>query len=118
MAAELSVLILIQDGCHFCHDAEALLRRLASEYPLRIDTLDMGTPEGEKMALQSGLLFPPGILLDGRPFCYGRPSEGKLRRAIELLLSEDPPPDWSEATQDGPGLLGRRHRYRQETSPL
>lgn len=101
MAAELNVLILIQDGCHFCHDAQALLYRFAGEYPLRIETLDMGTIEGEKVALQSGLLFPPGILLNGTPFCYGRPSEGKLRRAIEQLVSEDSTLDWSEATQDG-----------------
>lgn len=90
MAAELDVLILVQAGCHFCHDAQALLDRLAGEYPLRIHTLDMGTPEGEKTALESGLLFPPGILLQGRPFCYGRPSEGKLRLAIEQLMSENP----------------------------
>ena len=88
--AQLKVLILIQDGCHFCHDAQALLGRLAGEYPLRVDTIDIGTAEGEKIALQSGLLFPPGILLQGRPHSYGRPSEGKLRKAIELLLSEDP----------------------------
>ena len=103
MAAELNVLILIQDGCHFCHDAQALLDRLAGEYPLRIETLDIGTPEGETIALQSGLLFPPGILLDGRPLCYGRPSEGKLRRAIELILSEDPEnvPPRCHATGEG-----------------
>lgn len=90
MAEKLDVLILVQADCHFCRDAQALLDRLAGEYPLRIRTLDMRTPEGERMALQAGLLFPPGILLNGRPLCYGRPSEGKLRRAIGQLLSEDP----------------------------
>ena len=92
MAENLDVTILVQEGCHFCNDAEALLERLAHEYPLRIQTLDMGTPEGETMALQAGLLFPPGIILQGHPLCYGRPSEGKLRRSFERLLSEDPTP--------------------------
>ena len=109
IAVELDVLVLVQDGCHFCHDAQALLDRLAGEYPLRIHTLDMGTPEGEKIAIQSGLLFPPGILLQGRPLCYGRPSEGKLRRAIEKLLLEDRPPDQRLV---GP-LRGRPDRWKE-----
>ena len=90
MAEQLDVLILVQAGCHFCRDAQAMLDRLAGEYPLRIRTLDMSTPEGERIALEAGLLFPPGILVQGRPLCYGRPSEGKLRRAIEQCLAEDP----------------------------
>jgi hypothetical protein len=90
MGEKLDVLILVRAGCHFCRDAQALLDRLAGEYPLCIRTLDMTTAEGERIALEADLLFPPGILLQGRPFCYGRPSEGKLRRGIEQLLSEDP----------------------------
>lgn len=90
MADEIDILILVQEGCHFCRDAQAMLGRLAREYPLSVHTLDMRMAEGERVALQAGLLFPPGILLQGRPFCYGRPSEGKLRRGIERLLSEDP----------------------------
>jgi glutaredoxin len=90
MAEKLDVLILVQEGCHFCEDAQALLDRLGGEYPLRVRTMDMTTPEGERIALRAGLLFPPGILLQGRPVCYGRPSEGKLRRAIDHLLSEEP----------------------------
>jgi hypothetical protein len=78
MGEKLDVLILVRAGCHFCRDAQAMLDGLADEYPLGIRTLDMTTPEGERIALQARLLFPPGILLQGRPFSYGRPSEGKL----------------------------------------
>ena len=90
MAENIDVLILVQDGCHFCRDAQRLLARLADEYPLQVRTLDIRTREGEGVALEAGLLFPPGILLQGKPLCYGRPSEGKLRRGIEQLLTEDP----------------------------
>ena len=38
------------------------------------------------LAVHSGLLFPPGIFLDGEPFSYGRPSERRLRREIERRL--------------------------------
>ena len=35
------------------------------------------------MARAAGIMFPPGILIDGEPFSYGRPSERKLRRALQ-----------------------------------
>jgi hypothetical protein len=108
MAVELDVLVLVQDGCHFCRDAQALLGSLAGEYPLRIHTLDIGTPEGETIAIQSGLLFPPGILLQGRPLCYGRPSEGKLRRAFEKILSGDP--RFGQQEEGGPKHSTRAQR--------
>jgi len=34
------------------------------------------------MARAAGIMFPPGILIDGEPFSYGR-SERKLRRALQ-----------------------------------
>jgi hypothetical protein len=33
-------------------------------------------------------MFAPGVLVDGRPFTYGRLSERKLRRALERMSAE------------------------------
>jgi thiol-disulfide isomerase/thioredoxin len=79
------VLILTQADCGFCHAAEEIFSRLATEYPLRITTLDINTPEGQAIAMRHGLLFPPGILINGDAFSYGRPSERKLRRTLERI---------------------------------
>jgi hypothetical protein len=49
-------------------------------------TLDMASPEGQRLAMQGGLLFPPGILIDGKPFSYGRLSERKLRRELDRQM--------------------------------
>ena len=47
----------------------------------------------QRLATQGGLLFPPGILIDGEPFSYGRLSERKLRRELDRLLGfVDKPP--------------------------
>ena len=35
--------------------------------------------------MRGGVMFPPGIFIDGRAFAYGRPSERALRREIERL---------------------------------
>lgn len=36
--------------------------------------------------MKGGLLFPPGVLIDGEPFSYGRLSERKLRRELDRRL--------------------------------
>lgn len=82
----INVLVLTQEDCAFCEQAQYLLRRLAREYNLAIATLDITTPGGEALAVESGILFPPGIFLDGEPFSYGRPSERKLRRELDRRL--------------------------------
>ena len=80
------MLILTQENCGFCEQAQEVLDRLSVEYGFSFSTLDIGLPEGQTLAMRGGVLFPPGIFLDGEPFSYGRPSERKLRREIERLL--------------------------------
>ena len=82
----MNVLLLTQEQCGFCTQAKELLDGLSVEYGFSLSTLDLASPEGEALAVRSGLLFPPGIFLDDEPFSYGRPSERKLRRAIERRL--------------------------------
>lgn len=79
----MDVLLLTQQQCAFCTDAKELLDRLAIDYNISVTIVDVTSPEGEALALRSGILFPPGIFLDGVPFSYGRPSERKLRQALE-----------------------------------
>ena len=82
----MEVLLLTQENCGFCAQAKELLDRLSGEYQLSVTTLDLNSPEGQALAMRGGVLFPPGIFIDGEPFSYGRPSERKLRREIERRL--------------------------------
>ena len=84
----LKVLLLTQEQCAFCTQAQEILARLAVEYPLVVTTLALASPEGEALAMRHGILFAPGLLLDDRPFSYGRLSERKLRREIERRLGK------------------------------
>lgn len=78
-----TVLLLTQEQCTSCDQAKEILERLSCEYPLRIEELPFSGPEGQEYALRGGMMFPPGIVIDGKPFSYGRPSEGKLRKHLE-----------------------------------
>jgi len=80
------VRLLTAPQCGFCDDAKVILERVAKDYPLTVETLAFDSPEGEQLALQSALLFPPGLFLDGEPFSYGRLSERKLRQELERRI--------------------------------
>src|SRR6266705_6321943 len=79
----MDVLLLTQNDCGFCAQAKELLARLSGEYGFSVSTLDLNSTGGQALAMRGGVLFPPGIFIDGEPFSYGRLSERKLRREIE-----------------------------------
>lgn len=80
--APVEVVVLTQADCGFCDQAKETLARVAEDFELRISEVDVASSEGEELARRSGVMFPPGVLLDGRLFSYGRLSERKLRREL------------------------------------
>lgn len=76
------ITLLTQDDCHYCDHAKQVLDRVAGDHPIEVTEIDVNSEEGHRLATQAGVLFAPGILLDHRPFGYGRLSERKLRRAL------------------------------------
>ncbi len=82
----MEVTLLTQENCAFCEQAGEVLGRLSDEYPISVRELDLDSPEGRVLAWRGGVMFPPGIFIDGKPFSYGRPSERKLRRELERRL--------------------------------
>lgn len=83
----MEIVLLTQESCAFCDQAKEILDRLAAQYDVSVSTVDLGTPEGQRLAEQGGVMFPPGILIDGEAFSFGRPSERKLRREIERRIA-------------------------------
>ena len=84
----MDVLLLTQATCTACKRVEALLARLAAEYPLSIAVLDLDAPEGRALAERGGVLFAPGVFLDGEAIADGQLSERRLRREIERRLGQ------------------------------
>lgn len=77
------VLLLTQADCAFCDHAKAVLERLQQDFSLTVRVQDLASPAGQSLAVTLGILFAPGIVLDGELFSYGRPSERKLRRELQ-----------------------------------
>src|SRR5947209_18886394 len=98
----IDVIVLSQSDCRFCELAEQMLERVARDYPLVVRRTPLASEEGQALAAGHGVLFAPGILIDGRLFSYGRPSERRLRRHLDRNLgsqsSQRPSP--SHAVED------------------
>src|SRR5258708_4736052 len=69
------ITLLSQDNCGFCDHAKQVLARVRVRYPLQITEIRLDSQEGQAIATPAGVLFPPGVLVDGRPFSFGRLSE-------------------------------------------
>lgn len=76
------VTLLTQPDCALCEHAKQVLARIARDIPLTVEEVDLGSDTGRRLAAGAGVLFAPGVLLDGHPFGYGRLSERKLRKAL------------------------------------
>jgi hypothetical protein len=76
------ITLLTQADCALCDHAKQVLAAVGADHPLTVTEISLATDEGRRLAVEAGVLFAPGVLLDGRPFGYGRLSEGKLRKTL------------------------------------
>ena len=80
-----AITLLTQADCALCEHARQVLARVSADHPLEVTEVDLATEHGRGLAAGAGVLFAPGVLLEGRPFGYGRLSERRLRRVLERM---------------------------------
>ncbi len=74
--------MLTQPHCDFCDQAKTALSRLSREFEFTVREVALDSSDGQRLAEGAGVMFPPGVILDGEPFSYGRLSERKLRKEL------------------------------------
>ena len=84
----LRVTLLSAPDCEWCEQAKAVLARVGEEYALEVAECSTATEAGRDLMVRHRVAFPPGVLIDGEAFSYGRLSERKLRR---YLAARDAP---------------------------
>lgn len=77
-----TVTLLTTTDCALCDHAKRVLAEVGQEHPLEVSEVPLDTPDGRALAAEHGMLFAPGVLLDGKAFAHGRLSERKLRKAL------------------------------------
>ena len=80
-----AITLLTQADCGYCEHAKAVLARVGADHPLEVTEIDITGEEGCALAARAGVMFAPGLLIEGRPFGYGRISERRLRRTLQRL---------------------------------
>ena len=84
----IAVTLLTRADCALCEHAKGVLARVGEDHPLDVTEIDLATEHGRALAARAGMVFAPGVLVDGRPFSHGRISERKLRRVLGRLALE------------------------------
>ena len=82
MTTAIAITLLTQADCTLCEQAKTVLAKVAADHPIAVDEIDLGSEQGHELALTAGVMFAPGVLIDGEPFSYGRLSERKLRARL------------------------------------
>ena len=78
----IEVTLLTQADCRFCEIAVAVLARVTEDHPMTVRHVGLDTEDGRALAARHGVVFAPGVLVDGEMFSYGRLSERRLRRHL------------------------------------
>ena len=82
-----AITLLTQPDCVLCEHAKRVLARVGADHPIEVTELDLASEQGRALAARAGVHFAPGLLVDGRPFGYGRISERRLRRNLQRLAA-------------------------------
>lgn len=80
-----AITLITDSGCGLCDHAKAVLARVNEEYPLTVREIALSSEEGRHLARDAGVMFPPGVIIDGQLFAHGRVSEKKLRRHLAAV---------------------------------
>ncbi len=83
-----AITLLTQEDCAYCEHAKAVLARVGEDHPLEVTEISLASEQGRALAARAGVHFAPGVLVDGRPFGYGRISERRLRRTLHRLAAD------------------------------
>jgi glutaredoxin len=76
------ITLLTQTNCNLCEHAKEVLARVSADVALQIETVDLSTDQGKRLAACAHVMFAPGVLIDDAPFSHGRLSERRLRNAL------------------------------------
>ena len=79
---DIEITVLTQPDCAFCERAADVLARVSHDHPLAVRHVPLDSDEGRALSQRHGVLFAPGVFLDGQLLSYGRLSERRLRRQL------------------------------------
>ena len=81
------ITLLTRPDCTTCEQAKTVLARVGEDHPLIIEEIAFDSERGQSIATRLGVMFAPGVVIDGQLFGFGQLSERALRRALDQRIS-------------------------------
>ena len=81
-ALRTSITLLTQTDCPHCDHAKEVLGRVGQDFLISVREVSLESHEGRRLGSHHGVLFAPGVIVDGQSFGYGRLSERRLRKEL------------------------------------
>lgn len=82
----IKILFLTMPGCHNCEAAKKIFDEIMPDFPkVKIEEIDMTTPEGQELVQKYGIMASPGIVINGELFSTGGVDKEKLVEKLKSL---------------------------------
>lgn len=73
-------------GCHECAKVKEIFEELKPKYPqMRIEEINVTTPQGTELVQKYGIFSSPGIIVNGELFSTGALNKDKLIKKLDEL---------------------------------
>ena len=77
------VLLVTSEGCKPCSRVKRVFSELQSEMPsLIVETVDLTSPVGTKLALDNQILYPPAVFIESKLFGKGKIDASRMVESI------------------------------------
>ncbi|MBC7291834.1 MAG: glutaredoxin family protein [Actinotalea sp.] len=77
-----TVTLVRSEACHFCDDAQEVLRELARDHPIHLAVVPIDSPAGRALVAAHRPAMNPLVLVDGAFFSAGRFPRKKFLRML------------------------------------
>jgi glutaredoxin len=78
-----NITLLTNQGCTPCLRVQRILKKLQTEIPdLAVEYVEFSSPTGSRLAIESGVLYPPAVFLGNRLIAKGKIDAESLTASI------------------------------------
>ena len=82
----INIQFLTVESCYHCAKAKEIFSELASQYPeMKIEEIDVTTPQGMELVSKYGIFQSPGIVINGELFSTGGLNKDKFIEKLDSL---------------------------------
>ncbi len=83
------VLLVTSEGCKPCTRVKRILTELQPEMPnLTVETVDLVSPQGTRLALDNQILYPPAVFIEGKLFAKGKINADEMVKSLRSADGE------------------------------